>query len=477
MSDGIPLRVFVATPGDLASERVVVQTTIDEHNRKQANESTCFEMAGWESVRGTARRPQEAINELIGECHYIISIFRKSWGSEPGSPWGYTSGTEEELFTGLLQLGQSERPMRDVWVAFLNAAEPDPRITRLQEQMKNSHALMYEALADVRDFKTKLAARLEGWAAAVGPKVPRHIDLLPSSGKDLLKASTLRRDGEKLVELGLPDDGQKHLEEAAAIGGPPEQLAYAKFLEHAGNLDAAQSVIESAIAYFAKEPGTLHTPAAAEAFAALAGLFRRKGNDRDAIGRLQQALTLVREEDPFSSAVRCRILDELGLAHQQVGELEQAVRSFDAAFAERTSNGDEFGACQSLVNRARWHVAREDLVTARDLAEQALEILKGIPPVALHANAEVLRAQVLLRQGVAAEGLENIARAVAINRQIGNSRGEAIALLVSAQCHRALGDNAEAIDHAQQSLSINERIGDSVGVTRATWLIDQLRTQ
>jgi hypothetical protein len=81
MSDGIPLRVFVATPGDLTGERVVVETTIDEHNRKQPSESTRFEMAGWESVRGTARRPQEAINELIGECHYMIAMFRKSWGS------------------------------------------------------------------------------------------------------------------------------------------------------------------------------------------------------------------------------------------------------------------------------------------------------------------------------------------------------------------------------------------------------------
>jgi len=26
----------------------------------------------------------------------MIVLFKKDWGSEPGSPWGYPSGTEEE---------------------------------------------------------------------------------------------------------------------------------------------------------------------------------------------------------------------------------------------------------------------------------------------------------------------------------------------------------------------------------------------
>ncbi len=64
-------------------------------------------------MRGTVRRAQEAINELIAESHFMIALFKNAWGSTPGSPWGYTSGTEEELFTGLLELGQAEQPMRD----------------------------------------------------------------------------------------------------------------------------------------------------------------------------------------------------------------------------------------------------------------------------------------------------------------------------------------------------------------------------
>jgi tetratricopeptide (TPR) repeat protein len=475
MTNGIPLRVFVATPGDLADERTVVRTTIDEHNARQADDATRFEKVGWESVRGTAQRPQEAINELIGECHYMIVMFRKAWGSEPGSPWGYTSGTEEELFTGLLQLGQDDRPMRDVWVVFLQEGSPDARIVHLQDQLKGSHALMYETAFHTADLKAKLGARLDSWASNFGAKVPRHINLLPSSGKDLLRASTLRRDGEKLVELGQPEAGRDYLREAAVLGGPPERLAYAKSLEHAGELDAAQAEIEQVIDYFAREPGSLQKPAAAEAFAALAGIFRRRGSDLEAIGRLQQALTLLKTNDAYSSAVRCRILDELGLAHQKVGELDKAAETFEAAHGERKDCGDEFGVCQSLVNIARLHVRKNELDAARSCAANALLKLSGFPPTALHANAEVLTAQVLLRMGLAAEALGNIFRAIAINQQIGYSRGEAISLLVSAQCHRATGDLTQALDHAEMALAKNEQIGDVKGAEQARWQIEQLR--
>lgn len=464
----------MATPGDLGDERIIIGATIAEHNKRQATDATRFELAGWESVRGTAQRPQEAINELIGECHYMVVLFRKSWGSVPGSPWGYTSGTEEELFTGLLQLGQDDRPLRDVWVAFLDEPAPDPKIIRLQDQMKSTHSLMYESIPDAAALKCKLAERLDTWTSRFGPKVARHVDLVPSSGRDLLRASTLRRDGEKLVELGQPDAGRVRLREAAVLGGPPEQLAYAKFLEHAGAWDDAQVVIEGVIEYFAKEPGTLHTPAAADAFAALAGILRRKGAEVDAIGRLQQALTLVRGDDAYSSTVRCRISDELGLAHQQIRELDAAAERFEESRAERVRFGDEHGTCQSLVNLARLHVARGDLASARKCAEDAVFGLRGFPPGALHTNAEVVRAQVLLRLGLAGDALSNTERACAINRQIGYRRGQAISLLVSGQCHKAVGNVDRAVEDFKTAFALNEEMGDAKGMANCRWQIDHV---
>lgn len=475
MTDALPLRIFLASPGDLANEREAVRACVDEHRARHGGQSNAaYEVVGWERVRGTARRPQEAINELIGESHFLIALFKGLWGSESGSPWGYTSGTEEELFTGLLELGRPEQPMRDVWVAFLNDPEPAAQIVNLRKQMSEHHSVMYESIADIRELKDKLTERLEVWKTAAGSKVARHIDLLPSSGKDVLRAATLRLQGEKLVDLGQAEAGRTALREAAVLGGPVEQLAYARFLARHGDLEKAYVSTQQAIDYFATGTSYLYSPLAAEAFAAQAGVLRRQGRDVDAIGRLEQALTLLDEHDAYGQRVRCRILDDLGLAQQKTGDLTSARRSLEAALESRRGSGQDLEVCQSLVNLARLEVNSGNLEIAAAYADEVLATLRGTPPTALHANAEVLAAQVRLRQGLPAEGVPYAERALSLNQQIASRRGEAISLLLLAQCCRAAGREREAAEHARACLEVNRAMGNEEGARRAQWLLDQL---
>ncbi len=475
VADALPLRIFLASPGDLGDERTAVKACVDEHNVRREGEShVTYEVVGWERVRGTARRPQEAINELIGESHFLIALFKGSWGSEPGSPWGYSSGTEEELFTGLLELGRAEQPMRDIWVAFLNHPSPAERIVKLREQMSRYHSMMYESIADARELKEKLGQRLKAWEASAGSKLPRYVDLLPSSGKDVLKAARLRVHGEKLVDLGQPEGGRAALSEAAVVGGPVEQLAYARFLARHGDLVEARAVTQRAIDYFVGESSALHSPLAAEAFAAQARVLRRQGHDVDAIWRLEQALTLLDAGDADAQAVRCRILDDLGLAYQKTGDLASARRNFEAALQSRRDSGRPLDICQSLVNLARLEVRAENLAPASAYASEVLETLRGTPPTALHANAQVLVAQVCLRQGRPEEGTPYADRALSLNRQIANRHGEAISLLVLAQCCRASGNELEAMTYAGACLEVNRSMGNEGGAQRAQWILDQL---
>lgn len=470
----LPLRIFVASPGDLTMERLAIKQCVEEHNALTiGTASPKFEVVGWESVRGTARRPQEAINELIYECHYLVALFKKSWGSEPGSPWGYTSGSEEELFTGLLNLGETDRPMRDVWVAFISDPEPAREIRALREQMSHRHALMYETVSDVIELKDKFADRLNGWSV-ITSKAPRHVDLLPTSAKDVLRAANLCRNGTKLVELGLPEQGRAMLREASSLGGPPENLAYAKFLRRNGELDSAETVIQTAIDYFTRGLGSLNSPLAAEAFAALAGLLRQQGRDTDAIGRLEHALRLTDEADPVGKRVRCRILDELGLACQKTGDMDRAREAFNESLETRSEMDDEVEVSQSLVNLARLDVATENLPSALARADDALVRLGKVPPSALHANAQVLRAQVLLRLGRAEEAISSTLKAISFNEQFGNLRGEAIANYVAAQCYKAAGDISKARIHAEKSMLLNESMGNASGYNKARWILDQL---
>jgi tetratricopeptide (TPR) repeat protein len=475
MADALPLRIFLASPGDLGNEREVVRACVDEHKARRRDESNVtYEVVGWERVRGTARRPQEAINELISESHFLIALFKGSWGSEPGSPWGYTSGTEEELFTGLLELGRAEQPMRDVWAVFLEHSSPAEPIVKLRQQMSRHHSMMYESIADTRDLKDKLTERLGTWETLAASKVPRNVDLLPSSGNDVLRSANLRLRGEKLVDLGQAQAGRSALKEAAVLGGPVEQLAYARFLARHGDLDEAHASTQRAIDYFVNGASDLYSPLAAEAFAAQAGVLRRQGHDVDAIGRLEHALTLLDEHDPYAQQVRCRILDELGLAHQKTGDLASARRNFDAALESRRRYRHDLDVCQSQVNLARLEVSAGDLETATAYADKVLATLRGIPPTALHANAEVLAAQVRLRQGRPDEGVPYAERALSLNQQIASRRGEAISLLLLAQCYHAAGKPREAGNHARACLEVNRSMGNEEGAQRAQWILDQL---
>lgn len=474
MGDALPLRIFLASPGDLEDERAAVRACVNEHNaRRERNSGVTYEVVEWDRMRGTARRAQEAINELIAESHFMIAMFKSAWGSAPGSPWGYTSGTEEELFTGLLELGQVEQPMRDVWVGFVKDSNTDERIVKLRQQIIDRHAVMFESVTDLRDLKERITDRLESWDAVARTKVPRHVDLMPSSGKDVLRAANLRLRGEKLVDLGQPDAGRAQLKEAAVLGGPVELLAYARFLRRDGDLDGAYVETQKAIDHFAAG-GTLYSALAADAFSAQARVLSAQRRHHDAIGRLEQALTLLVGDDAYAHAIRCRIHDDLGLAYRKVSDLANARRNFEVALSIRRDAGRDNDVCQSLINLARLEVAAGALATAAGYADEVITTLRETPPSGLHANAEVLAAQVRLRQNRPDEGIPHAEWALAVNRQIANRKGEAISLLVLAQCSREAGRRAEAEKHARACLALNESMGDARGAERAQWLLDHL---
>lgn len=474
MSQVLPLRIFLASPGDLEDERAAVREGINEHKARREREGgVAYEIVEWNRVRGTARRPQDAINELIAESHFMMVLFKSAWGSSPGSRWGYTSGTEEELFTGLLELGQGDQPMRDVWVAFVEHPNPDERIVKLRQCMIEQKALLFEQVTGVRDLKQRVTGRLESWEALAATKTPRHVDLTPTSGKDVLRAANLRINGEKLVELGQADAGRASLKEAAVLGGPVELLAYARFLRRTGDLEGAYAETQKAIDHFA-DGGHLHSALAADAFSAQARVLSAQHRYQDAIGRFETALTLLVDNDAYTQVVRCRIQDDLGIARKEAGDLGRARRDFEAALHIRRDADRTADICQSLINLARLEVAAGDLVTAAGYAEEVIERLDGTPPSGLHANAEVLAAQIRLRQGRPEEGVPHAERALAINCQMANRQGEAIALLLLAQCCRETGRLAEAQGHARACLELNEGMENAYGAGRARWLVEQL---
>jgi len=473
-----PLRVFLASPGDLIAERVLVKSVIDRYNTTRRREGErLYELVGWEDTRGTARRPQDEINALIGRAEFVIVLLKASWGSAPGSPFGYTSGTEEELFSGLLELGIREQPLEDIWVGFVNHPTPAIEITDLKKQLQERHSLLYELIAGDLDLDHKLSDRLEGWQKTAGTKTARWLDLLPRSGRDVLGAARKRLEGESLIKLGQTGSGFERLEEASRIGGPTEQLAYARALGRRGRLEEALKMARAAIDEILSGPIELNSTLAGEAFVTEAGILRRQGSDLEAINRLG---TILGELDGRASdawRVKSRILDERGLANQRLERMADARADFGASLGYRRTHGRSVEIAQSLVNLIRLESREKNFAVADGHAESMLEVLSGTAPSDLHANAWTAIAQLRLREGRAAEGLPYALQALRLNEQTANTSGIAKSLLVLTQCSREAGEIEQARAYAERCIEVNESMANDRGARLARWQLDQLGDQ
>lgn len=477
MTVDAPLRIFLASPSDLAAERALVKSVIDRYNTTRRREGERhYELIAWEDTRGTARRPQDEINALISSSEFMIVLFKASWGSAPGSPFGYTSGTEEELFTGLLELGIREQPLEDIWVGFVDHPAPTNEITELRNQFQEGHPLLYESLdGDLDlDLDRKLSDRLDGWQQTAGTKTARWINLLPRSGRDVLGAARKRLKGESLIRLGQTDPGFELLEEAARVGGPTEHLAYARTLGRRGRLDEALTVARDAITEILDSPIELNSTLAGEAFLTEAGILRRQHSDLEAINRLG---TILGELDGRASGawkIKARILDERGLANQRLDRLSEARSDFSASFELRQTHGRSFEIAQSLVNLLRLESREQNYAAADAHAEALLESLSATTPSELHANVWTAIAQLRLREGRAIEGLPYALQALRLNEQTANTSGIAKSLLVLTQCSREAGQIEEARAFAERCIEVNVSISNEYGARRARWQLEKL---
>lgn len=473
MKNETPLRIFLASPGDLSDERLKVKDIVERYNNKfRLDDQYPFELVGWESKRGTAYRPQDEINLLIGNAEFMVVLFKQSWGSNPGGPFGYTSGTEEELFTGLLDLGSRERPLEDIWVGFIETPDPAPEITELKEQIHSRHSLLYDSIHG--DLDTKLTARLEDWQHSAGRKTPRWINLKPQTGKDILGAAKKRNEGEMLIRLGHADAGMKLLKESAETGGPKEQLSYARALGRKGKFNDALVFVRLAIETILNSSIELNSELAGDAFTSEAEILRKQGSDLEAVNRLSAILGEIDDRAPEMIELKARIYDQRGLANQRLDRITQARSDFERSYELRRNHSRPVEVVKSLLNLQRLEVRVEAFDAASQYAELVLKTLHGATPSDVHANAWTAIAQLRLRQNRAKEGVGFARQALALNEQTSHTSGIAVSLMVLGQCLRETGDLETAKSCFSRCIEVNESMDNEVGANRARWQLSNL---
>jgi hypothetical protein len=165
------IRVFLASPGDLAPERKVFKDQIDELNKGFADGMGIeFVPLGWEDVLATTgRRPQDVINREVDECDLFVLALHRRWGQKaPDSK--YSSYTEEEFYRAITRWKKSKSP--EVLVFFKDIdngqmADPGPELTKVlafRKKLEQGRETLYKRFASETQFGVEIDSHLRAFA-------------------------------------------------------------------------------------------------------------------------------------------------------------------------------------------------------------------------------------------------------------------------------------------------------------------------
>jgi hypothetical protein len=112
MSIARVVKVFIASPGDLAVERRAFKEVVDELNNGFGRGAhVTFEPLGWEdALATTGRRSQSVINKDIDACDVFVLVMWRRWGQRAPDAKPYSSYTEEEFYRALARYEKDRKP-------------------------------------------------------------------------------------------------------------------------------------------------------------------------------------------------------------------------------------------------------------------------------------------------------------------------------------------------------------------------------
>lgn len=170
------IKVFLASPGDLAPERQVAKSIIDEFNSQLADAlGYQVELFGWEDTLPGIGRPQAIINRELDGCDLFVGMLWKRWGTPPGTET-YTSGFEEEFGRSMTRNSKEGRPEINLLLKDIDAASlADPgdhlkRVIAFKEQVFAGKKLLAATFSDMRDFESKFRKCIQGYVIALANK-------------------------------------------------------------------------------------------------------------------------------------------------------------------------------------------------------------------------------------------------------------------------------------------------------------------
>lgn len=218
MSDRRVIKVFIASPGDLAVERRKFKEVIDELNRgfgRGANVE--FVGLGWEdALATTGRRPQDVINQDVDDCEVFILALHGRWGQMVRGTSPYSSYTEEEFHRAYDRFKTSSLPHIHVFFKHISPREmsdPGPELQKVlafRRQLEDTDEVLYRLFSDESDFASEIDRHLVAY-------INGNIQIPSSKGGPLLPAVAIEEIDKARAEALLERERAERAEAEAAL--------------------------------------------------------------------------------------------------------------------------------------------------------------------------------------------------------------------------------------------------------------------
>ena len=220
MTNQKTIRVFLASPSDLAAERALFFELL---STIAPGPNSAFIPTGYEIVpANTGERPQDVINRLIDECDVFILTLHKRWGQSAFDAAAVTSYTEEEFSRGLTRFNKTGKPT--IFCFFKNVdiealADPGPQLIKVLEfrrRLEKSERVLYRTFNSEREFASEVEKHLIAYATSLRhPSTIRAPILLPVPADDAPDES--RRKDLAIVESAVIAARTGRIEEAEQL--------------------------------------------------------------------------------------------------------------------------------------------------------------------------------------------------------------------------------------------------------------------
>lgn len=456
------VRVFIASPGDLAIERRAFKELVDQLNSGFADGAGVrFEALGWEdTLASTGRRPQSVINSDIDRSDIFVLAMHRRWGQSAPDAEPYSSYTEEEFHRALSKFNKAGSP--EIFVFFKNIdtasmADPGPQLEKVlsfRRSLEQSRQVLYRSFRDDSEFRGEMDRHLRAFVKGVlpSPSEPREKVILPLAYIEQVESA--KRDAAALVEKADAEHLQAEAERARA-----DELAL--FLAEQAAKSAIDGHIENARQGFAK---------AAEGTTSLQILklawefYFRTGDlpEAEAIVKRWQALAGTDLANPES----IEAYGNLGVIRQRQNRWKEAEDIHKSALASAQSHGFQGCIADQMARLGAIFLSQSKISLAEEMHKRSLDIEEALKRKEGIARQYCNLGIIYEKKGDLdlAEEMHN--KSLEIDLALDRKEGIATQYSNLGVIHELKGNLIPAMEMYNKSLEIEEKLGRKDGLAR-----------